>query len=230
MNDQPRNECPNCKCPDQLAGLSCGFCRTTIPMPTGALSKGAVNGAERLIGWKGMRVRNGLLVPPMYDQDGPWVPGEWNVATCNGRDNDGMPECHHADNDNLDYVPPVKACMCGYYSGRTREHQITLGYARYTVDDPTVLVECQVAGKVIPASNGWRAQKMRPLRIHVPHELWKVGAQLKASYAPAGVETIMGTTMILPKDAAPEWCPKCSARWIDRGVVCGFCSYRLNGA
>ncbi len=234
MSDNvPRNTCPNCSCPDQVAGLPCGFCRTDIPYPAGAVRAGVMIQADKPIGWKGMRVTAaGLLIPPMYSQDGPFTPGEWMVATCNGGEFDGTPECHHPDNPDFNYQPPVKRprdCMCGYYSGRTREHQITLGYARYTLDDPTVLVELELAGKIVPASNGWRAQKVRPLRIHVPHELWQVGAKLKAQYA-GHAEVIMGTTMILPKTDTPEWCPKCKAKWDSRGVVCGFCSYRLNGA
>ena len=235
MSDNvPRNTCPKCGCPDQIAGLQCGFCRSEIPYPKDAVSKGVLVQNEKPIGWKGMSVTPfGLLIPPMYTQDGTFTPGKWMVATCGGRGYDPtLPTCHHPDNPDFDYQPPVKKpqdCMCGYYSGRTREHQITLGYARYTLDHPTVLVELELAGKIVPASNGWRAQKVRPKTIHVPHELWKVGAALKASYG-GDAEVVMGTTMILPKTDTPEWCPKCTAAWNSRGVACGFCQYRLNGA
>lgn len=227
-NDErvPRNTCAECGCPDQLAGLGCGFCHAEVPMPKGALlASGALN-REAVMAWKGMHVRrkNGhlMLIPPSFKQDGPWEPGVWQEATCGGH----APNDLHFDEQLGRNVSPRKDCSCGFYSGRTREHQMRLGYSRYTVENPAVMVEIELAGKIFPASNGFRAQMVRPIRIHVPHELWEVGRDLKATYA-GHAEVLMGTTIILPKDHTPEWCPKCSAKWVGRGTTCGFCSYEL---
>lgn len=230
MNDPnvPRNTCSGCGCPEQLAGLPCGFCREDIPFPTGALTdKGALT-VKKIMAWKGMHItwKTGvpLLIPPVYAQDGPWLPGEWQVATCGGR----KPDEKHLDPTTGEYVSPRKECTCGFYSGRTREHQMALGYSHYSEAHPAVMVEIQLAGKIFPASNGFRAQKARPVRIHVPHELWELGRDLKAAYA-GHAEVVMETTIILPKDATPERCPKCTALWEGRGTSCSFCSYTLGG-
>jgi hypothetical protein len=200
---------------------------------------GAVK-VEEIIGWKGLDVRfspNGeaRLQSPMFAVDGHWQPGEWKVARCfkgGGRvagTSGHTPEC-----DDIELVPPVKNCDgtahgCGYYAGRTREHLMGMGYQRYTEDDPTVLVEVQLAGKMYPAVNGWRAQKIRPRRIHVPHELWRVANALTAAYGSHGVEVVLGTTIILPTEDTPEWCPKCTAKWQGRGLSCDFCGHTVQG-
>jgi hypothetical protein len=241
VNDTLRNKCESCGMPEQLIGLPCAFCSYEVTAPVGMLAADGAVIVKEIIGWKGLDVRmvagKARLQSPMFGIDGPWNPGEWKVARCfKGRTAAvaGTPTGHYPEQTDIECVPPVKNCQgaahgCGYYAGRTREHLMQMGYQRYDELEPTVLVEVQLAGKMYPASNGWRAQKIRPVRIHVPHELWKVGAALEAEYGPHGVEIVLGTTIILPKEDTPEWCPKCTAKWQGRGVSCDFCGHTLNG-
>jgi hypothetical protein len=107
---------------------------------------------------------------------------------------------------------------------------MSMSYNRYREGStPTVIGQVQMQGKIIPASNGWRAQMVRPRVLYVPYEFWQIGKELGEVYGPHGVEVKMDTTLILPKDAVPEWCPKCTAKWQGRGISCEFCGYTLNG-
>ena len=238
MHDTLRNTCPSCAMPEQLIGLPCAFCGHDVTAPAGMLTAdGAVKVAE-IIGWKGLDVKRvqgrARLQSPMFGIDGPWEPGEWKVARCFRSGRVAGASGHTPEHPDIGCVPPVKDCQgtahgCGYYAGRTREHLMVMGYQRYNETDPTVLVEVQLAGKMYPATNGWRAQKIRPRRIHVPHELWRIATDLTNEYGPHGVEVELGTTIILPTDQTPEWCPKCTAKWQGRGLTCEFCGHTIQG-
>jgi hypothetical protein len=224
--------------PEQLIGLGCAFCGKDVPAPAGMLAADGAVKVEEIIGWKGLDVKmaadGARLQSPMFGIDGHWQPGEWKVARCFRDGRRAGASGHAPECEDMALVPPVKDCCgsahgCGYYAGRTREHLMSMNYQRYTEDDPTVLVEVQLAGKMYPATNGWRAQKIRPRRIHVPHELWRIANALTAAYGPHGVEVVLGTTIILPTEATPEWCPKCTAKWQGRGLSCEFCGHTVQG-
>lgn len=238
MSDTLRNTCGGCGMPDQLIGLPCAFCSKEVAAAAGTLVGDGRVKVEEIIGWKGLDVKyhkgKARLQSPSFGVDGPWTPGEWNIARCFKTGRVAGVSGHTPEQTDINLVPPVRDCQgshhgCGYYAGRTREHLMSMGYQRYTEDRPTVLVEVQLAGKMYPATNGWRAQKIRPVRVHVPYELWKVGADLENEYGPHGVEIAVGQTIILPVDETPDWCPKCSARWEGRGLSCGFCGHEIQG-
>ena len=238
MSDTLRNKCGACGMPEQLIGLACAFCGKKVHTPAAMLVGDGQVKVEEIIGWKGLDVKHvkgkARLQSPAFGVDGPWEPGEWRVARCFKTGRVAGASGHTPEQANINLVPPVRDCHgshhgCGYYAGRTREHLMGMGYQRYSEDAPTVLAEVQLAGKMYPATNGWRAQKILPRRLHVPYELWKVAAELEAEYGPHGVEIVLGQTIILPKDEAPDWCPKCAAKWQDRGLSCDFCGHTLQG-
>jgi hypothetical protein len=87
-------------------------------------------------------------------------------------------ECAHDGCDT-----PGEHCSCGIYAARDREHLLRMAYNRHTYgESPIVIGEVGLVGKVIPGSQGWRAQKARPVRLELPHEHWRLVAPLRATY------------------------------------------------
>lgn len=228
-------DCPSCGCPDQHIGLTCGFCNARIPEAAGVKSDGTAT-VEEIIGYRGWQVvySDGLarLESPVV-RGLLWEPGEWLTATCLHSDRAGYkpghPHYHGPDTADRSQWSPVKGCNhpghgCGFYAARTREHLIgELGaYVRYSEHNPQVIGKVQMAGKIIPATNGWRAQRVRPRVIYVPPELWKIGRDLKDAYGPHGVEVEMAATLLMPKDEV-RYCKKCKVKMADRTTTCSFC-------
>lgn len=85
-----------------------------------------------------------------------------------------------------EHVVPNERCSCGFYAAKTREHLLEMSYHRgFDFDDPTdVLVIGTVAmqGKIIPGTQGWRAQRARPVSVEVPFSRWRVVKPLAARY------------------------------------------------
>lgn len=231
--------CPNrdCQLPDQHIGMLCGFCGTMIPAPAGAVAAdGTAADVEEVIGWRGWKITYAAdgtprLNSPLFPL--VWEPGEWMVATCrkNRTDDVNDPYYHGPDAPDRANWSPVKECGgtgqhgCGFYAARTRDHLVGhLGYAHYTENDPSVMGEVQMQGKVFRATNGWRAQQVRPVRLYVPYEFWKLANGLKEVYGPHGVEVILETTIIAPTSDTPKWCKKCTAR-MNRSTTCPLCGY-----
>lgn len=85
-----------------------------------------------------------------------------------------------------DHEVPDERCSCGFYAANTREHLVGMGYNRYDVESPTgkaVIGRVAMWGKVIPGTQGWRAQYARPIELFVPYVLWKLVKPLEAEYA-----------------------------------------------
>lgn len=84
------------------------------------------------------------------------------------------------------HVPPTKTCSCGFYAARTREHLLSMHYhSGFTYDNPEdILVVGTVAmqGKIIPGTQGWRAQRVRPQTVLILPSRWRVLRPLQAAY------------------------------------------------
>lgn len=225
-----RIDCPACGCPDQHIGALCGFCGSTVPVPADAVDADGTLAVDEIIGWRGWVVgSDGLLRSPTFTHT--WTPGLWERAECQqgpGQLEAGSPGRHHADNPDRRYHPPVKGCGhphhgCGFYAGRTHAHLIGIGYSRFGV-----IGQVQLAGKVIPAVNGWRAERAQVRAIYVPYESWKLVNPLRDTYGPHGVTVELATTQILSPDVDGgiiEWCQKCGARMQRTSTECPTCGH-----
>lgn len=84
------------------------------------------------------------------------------------------------------HTPPGTNCSCGFYAARTKEHLLSMHYhSGFDYDDPTaVLVVGTVAmqGRIVPGTQGWRAQRVRPLRVSILPSRWRVMKPLQAQY------------------------------------------------
>lgn len=245
-HDVTTADCPKCKCPAQPIGLQCGFCGATIVPPAGALTAAGTVNAEEVIGYRGWkidtdnptgrpRLRSPMVTTMVWTPEGEDGEG-WYTARCIQADGQRPPfDPHHhgPDNPNDHYHCPVKECNdpghgCGFYAGRSREHLISMHYGRYTESDMRIVGKVQMAGKVFPATNGWRAQLVRPHTLYVPHEAWRIAAMLKEDYAPFGVEVDVFDHQTMPApgtEGAIDWCIKCSSRMPKRSRTCGLCGH-----
>jgi hypothetical protein len=100
--------------------------------------------------------------------DAIWPTNRWYTAAC--------PHGHVAGQI------PVESCKCGIYAARDRDQLIKLGYGVYTHEDNRVIGEVAFAGKVIPGTQGFRAEKARVIRLFVPYENWRMAEALGAAY------------------------------------------------
>lgn len=145
---------------------------------------------EEIIGWRAwylmigssrlLRLRAINAGGGDVNKRGIWKPGGWKFATCSVQH-----EAHKARGDRI----PVEGCSCGFYAAKTREQLVGLGYNHYSEAEHRVIGEVAMAGKVIVCSQGWRAEKVRPKKLYVPHEHWRLAKRLGEIY-----ECEVGTT------------------------------------
>jgi hypothetical protein len=80
---------------------------------------------------------------------------------------------------------PGEHCTCGFYSAKTLEHLLSMGYHFYDADEmDRFQIVGKVAnwGKVVEGTQGWRSQFSYPVALYVPFEAWKLAKALEASY------------------------------------------------
>ena len=145
-----------------------------------------------------------------------WCPSGWNAATC-----------WHTTL----HVAPAELCTCGFYAARSRAHLVTTEYSLYSSNAkdgwqrrPKVIGEVELAGKVIPAANGYRAMRVRPRRILVPHEFYGFLKPLRAAY-PRDTDVELANTLLLPLGTTPGWCASCGVRLPKRQLRCAICGH-----
>lgn len=216
--------------------MACGFCGHQVPTPTRITAPDGSIHVEEVIGWRAWGIK--YLTPDRPVLESPvfrgflWMPeGDgragkgWVTADCK-RDH-----THDADSEDPAMIPPVKSCNagghgCGFYAGRSRDHLVGMGYGNYDPYAPettNVIGTVQMQGKIIPATNGWRAAMCRPRKIEVPYEAWQLATQLERAYGPYGVEIDLAVTT---KAATHEWCPNCGAMMKGK-IKCPLCKYRV---
>lgn len=151
-----------------------------------------------ILGWRAWNVvkigrdkyRLGSLgtVAPHYGT--LWTPGKMMEALCDRCDASraqGAPLA--ACSSSLDGRAPGESCTCGFYAAATHDTFELMPYQRYgqnatyrtdgcnrdgqMVRRPKaarVIGRVAMAGKVIPGTQGWRAQLAWPVEIFVPYE------------------------------------------------------------
>jgi hypothetical protein len=129
---------------------------------------------EEIVGWRAWKIvgpsKSPRLASVTWTHNGApfiWPGRRWTFARCRDR------SCE----------TPGEHCSCGIYAARTRSHLIgELGYAAYNDKDVRVVGEVGLAGKVIPGTQGWRAEKARVMKLYVPAEHWKLAIPLAKTY------------------------------------------------
>jgi hypothetical protein len=116
---------------------------------------------EEILGWKVLAITGEGHLHHHLDQMHPlvipselaspltktyWPPRAWLRATCS---------------TNAEHEPPVEECGCGIYA--VAEASGALGYVRRA--PLTVLARVGLAGKLIPGSRGWRAERGRVVAL-----------------------------------------------------------------
>jgi hypothetical protein len=123
-----------------------------------------------------------LLASVTYSSQ--WKPWTWTVATC---DRTSGPET--SCSESHDGRVPGELCTCGMYAANSMEQLLGLGYASYDLNRPIVVGEVGFAGKVIPGTQGWRAEKGRVRKLWIPPPFWKLVEPLKVIYH--GLEVVL---------------------------------------
>jgi hypothetical protein len=121
-------------------------------------------------GWRAWRVNrhpepDGQVLLHSVSMGYFWVPFEKARASCD--------RCQSTDPHEKDCTPGDN-CTCGFYCARTLQHLRTMGYHTYnSAIDGDVTIVGRVAnwGKVIPGTQGWRAEYGYPERLYVPFEV-----------------------------------------------------------
>ena len=109
---------------------------------------------------------NGNLFPD--DSAGSiWPTGRWFYARC--------PHGHTSD-------IPVEGCSCGLYAAAALDQLLELGYGSYGDLTDKVIGQVAFAGKVIPGTQGWKAERGRVLHLVVPFEKVWLGKALAGAY------------------------------------------------
>jgi hypothetical protein len=95
---------------------------------------------------------------------------------------------------------PHEGCKCGLYAAETRSYLLQYGYANYEhVLDDLVIGVVGLVGKVIPGTQGWKAQRARVVRLEVPYEKEPLARRLGELYrVPVGLGYLFRTR---PPDA-----------------------------
>jgi len=114
-----------------------------------------------------------------------WTPGKIMEAFC-----------------SAPHTPPAERCSCGFYAARTREHLLSMHYhSGFDYDDPTAVMAVgtvKMQGKIIPGTQGWRAQRVRPERVMILPSRWRVVKPLRAMYPK--VEFVLENWLTRDKD------------------------------
>jgi len=114
--------------------------------------------------WKVIGTLAFPLLASVTHQGTVWHPDRWTVATCG----DDL-ACHRCPDGRV----PGEGCSCGLYAARDRAHLSKMSYNRERAGQPVVIGEVGMVGKVIPGTQGWRAEKGRVKRLFVPFHQYR---------------------------------------------------------
>jgi hypothetical protein len=138
---------------------------------------GAPDILGEIVGYRAWRIRTSVLQPPLLESLNdpfPWAWDDWTYAECD--EDEGVP---HAC-DPCRVGDAFFHHHCGIHAARDRGH---LSRLRYNESHGTVVIgEVGLAGDVIVGTQGWRAEKARPLRLWLPHDRWELVNPLRAAY------------------------------------------------
>jgi hypothetical protein len=160
-------------------------------------------------GWRAWRVK---LEPPRFGTAPKLMSAAFNYSwTPRVKARAECAKCKNPDPTANDHVPGTH-CSCGFYSARTLDHLRRMGYHGYSQSSGYTSVVGQLAnwGKVIPGSQGWRAEFAYPAVLFVPFEAWRLRKPLMRAY---------GVPCKLLNLLDPEKYPEEAKRLDDEGEV-----------
>jgi hypothetical protein len=130
-----------------------------------------------------------LLLKSLWPTGGKWMEAHCLLAMRSKNQYHqhlGLIELEEAEKIPLPGVVPVKPCDCGLYAARDLHHLVELGYNTYPVrtagEEMAIIGEVEMAGKIVLATNGYRAQRARPKTLLVPHAYWRFAEPLRRNY------------------------------------------------
>lgn len=178
MSHDDLHVCPNCGPESPLLPaviddrIVCPICGELGPLAIGEAVR-VPDVIGEILAWRAWQVRMVGRRPFLHSVthgEHFWRPDAWTVATC-------------AYGHRPETIP-VETHTCGLYAARTREHLMELHYPTACMDAEGLVVigEVGLCGKVIPGSQGWRAQKGRVVRLHVPYAHKRVAESLRDVY------------------------------------------------
>jgi hypothetical protein len=139
---------------------------------------------EEIIGWRAWAVeqRGDELELRSTTWTFVWPKKAWAVATCAVQTNR--------------HNPPGEKCSCGLYAATSRDQLLAMRYYQFRAEYDFVIGEVGLAGKVIPGTRGWRAEKARVAKVYVPYPRWRLADLIMDQF---GVPVQLGDTLV-PED------------------------------
>jgi hypothetical protein len=125
-------------------------------------------------GWRAWKVIGSESLPMLSSvtySNTIWHPAHYTLASCSNSES-----CRKGGR------LPGESCSCGLYAAASREQLVGLRYNEEDGSHPVFIGEVAFSGKVIPGSQGWRAERGRIARLYVPFRHWRFVEPLKALY------------------------------------------------
>lgn len=129
-----------------------------------------------IVGWRAWQVVGTMRLPRLMSvnaahtvghDDAIWPTRRWITARC--------------PRGCVEEIPN-EMCTCGLYAAASREQLIQLRYGAYGANAVHAIGQVGFAGKVIPGSQGWRAERGRIISLIVPYEHWRYAKPLGEAY------------------------------------------------
>ncbi|MFN2489403.1 MAG: hypothetical protein ABR529_06650 [Actinomycetota bacterium] len=132
-------------------------------------------GTEEIVAWRGLDIRRRagrVQLVSHTNRNFVWQPDRWTVARCWRVDKPG-------------HIAPMWDCTCGLYAARSRE-LFEDEFAAYgqpnSRDDPTIIAQVGLSGKVVVSKHVYRAQQGRVMGLYVSHIFWRLVEPLQITY------------------------------------------------
>lgn len=128
-----------------------------------------------VVAFRCWHVRTSRIRPPVLlslTNGTAWPHNDWLHAECAALGDDNVPHEYDPRRDG--------PCTCGIYAAVDRR-QLSEHW-HYNRFDGVVLGEVGLAGKIIPGTKAYRAEKARPLRLWLPYVAWELAEPLEQRY------------------------------------------------
>lgn len=145
--------------------------------------------------WKVIGTKRMPLLASVTHGGTVWHPDRWTYATCNGD-----LACRKCTDGRV----PGEGCTCGLYAARDRRHLSGMRYNREAHGGPPVVIgEVGLVGKVIPGTQGYRAEKGRVKRLFLPFHQWEWLEPLEELYdVPVQLDNVLNATPSLGEEVS----------------------------